>query len=63
MVCTILNQRDNVIDVQKLKFNHEPETIGFTAKVWILYGAIFMVLKRVGYEKSVIELFFFFFLQ
>ena len=47
----ILDHRNDVIKFSKLKWNHEPQTSGFTAKLWTFYGVISMVYKSVDHGK------------
>ena len=35
----------------KLKWNHEPQASGFTAKLWTFYGVISMVYESVDHGK------------
>ena len=44
-VYTVIDHRNDVIKCSKLKWNHEPEASGFTAKFRTFYGVISMVYK------------------
>ena len=58
MVYTLVDHTNDVIKCSKLKWNHEPQASGFTAKFWTFYGVISMVYKSVDYGKFVVDLFF-----
>ena len=51
MVYTLINHRNDVIKCSKLKWNHEPQACGYTAKFWTFYGVISMVYKSVDHRK------------
>ena len=51
MVYTLIDHRNDVIKCSKLKWNHEPQASGFTAKFWTFYGIISMVYKSVDHGK------------
>ena len=51
MVYTFIDHRNDVIKCSKLKWNHEPQASGFTAKFWTFYGVISMVHKSVDHGK------------
>ena len=51
MVYTFIDHRNDVIKCSKLKWNHEPQANGFTAKFWTFYGVISMVYKSVDHGK------------
>ena len=51
MVYTLIDHRNDVIKCSKLKWNHEPQASGFTAKFWTFYGVISMVYKSVDHGK------------
>ena len=51
MVNTLIDHRNDVITCSKLKWNHEPQASGFTAKFWTFYGVISMVYKSVDHGK------------
>ena len=58
MVYTLVDHTNDVIKCSKLKWNHEPQASGFTAKFWTFYGVISMVYKSVDHGKFVVDLFF-----
>ena len=49
MVNILIDHRNDVINCSKLKWNHEPQASGFTAKFWTFYGVNSMVYKRAEY--------------
>ena len=51
MVYTFIDHRNDVIKCSKLKWHHEPQASGFTAKFWTFYGVISMVHKSVDHGK------------
>ena len=51
MVYTLIDHTNDVIKCSKLKWNHEPQASGFTAKFWTFYGVISMVYKSVDHGK------------
>ena len=51
MVYTFIDHRNDVIKCSKLKWNHQPQACGFTAKFWTFYGVISMVYKSVEHGK------------
>ena len=51
MVYTLIDHRNNVIKCSKVKWNHQPQASGFTAKFWTFYGVISMVYKSVHHGK------------
>ena len=51
MVYTLIDHGNDVIKCSKLKWNHEPQASGFTAKFWTFYGVISMVYKSLDHGK------------
>ena len=58
MAYTVIDHRNDVKICSKLKWNHEPQASGFTAKFWTFYGVISMVYKSVDHGKLWSNLFF-----
>ena len=60
MVYTLIDHGNDVIKCSKLKWNHEPQASGFTAKFWTFCGVICMVYtcKSVHHGKLWPDLFF-----
>ena len=48
---TLIDHRNYVKKCSKLKWNHEPQPSGFTAKFWTFYDVISMVYKSVDHGK------------
>ena len=46
-----IDHRNDVIKCSKLKWNHELQASGFTAKFWTFFGVISMVYKSVDQRK------------
>ena len=44
--CTLIDHRNDVIKCSKLKWNHELQASGFTAKFWTFHGVISMVYNE-----------------
>ena len=51
MVCILIDHRNVTIKCPKLKWNHEAQASGFTAKFLTFYGVISMVYKSADHEK------------
>ena len=58
MVYTLINHRNDVIKCLKLKWNHQQQASGFTAKFWTFYDVISMVYKSVHHGKLWSNFFF-----
>ena len=51
MVYTLIDHGNDVIKCSKLKWNHEPQASGFTAKFWTFHDVISMVYKSLDHGK------------
>ena len=59
MVNTLIDHRNDVIKCSKLKWNHEPQVSGFTAKFWTFFSVNSIVhLIECRPWKIVVDLFF-----